>query len=77
MAFYKHMFLLSLVLALSLSSTNMSLAARHLWDTPADPNPLLLKPTIPVGLFPYFPNLPKPRIPQLPATQNPSLRMSC
>lgn len=38
MACYNHVFALCLVLALLLSSTDMSLAARHLLDTPADSN---------------------------------------
>ncbi|KAE7999972.1 hypothetical protein FH972_004346 [Carpinus fangiana] len=35
MAFYNHILVATLILALSLSSTDVSLAARHLLDTPA------------------------------------------
>ena len=48
MAFYKHIFILSLVLALPLSSMEMRLAARHILDA----TPALTKPTIPTLVKP-------------------------
>ena len=83
MAFYEHIFAFSLVLVLSLSSTDTSLAARHLLDTGADSSstPALIQSTIPPLIQPKFPNvglpvfqtLPMPKMPAtLPSTQIPS-----
>ena len=82
MAFYEHLFALSLVLALSLSSTDTSLAARQLLDIGADSSstPALIQSTIPPLIQPQFPNVglpvfqtvPKPKMPAtLPSTQIP------
>jgi hypothetical protein len=59
MASCKLVFMLSLMVTLSLSSIDMSLAARQLLDTPAAPPPALTLPTIP--------SLPKATLPPLPS----------
>ncbi|XP_044461044.1 protein PELPK1-like [Mangifera indica] len=77
MAAVKVSILLSLLVALSLSSFDMSLAARHLLDTPVAPPPAL--PTIPplpkatLPPLPSIPTLPKATLPPLPSTPLPTL----
>uniref|UniRef100_A0A2N9ENY5 Uncharacterized protein n=1 Tax=Fagus sylvatica TaxID=28930 RepID=A0A2N9ENY5_FAGSY len=64
--------MLSLMVTLSLSSIDMSLAARQLLDTPAAPPPALTLPTIPslpkatLPPLPSVPTLPKSTLPPLP-----------
>ncbi|KAJ0041443.1 hypothetical protein Pint_27680 [Pistacia integerrima] len=68
--------MLSLLVALSLSSFDISLAARHLLDTPAAPPPVL--PTVPplpratLPPLPSLPTLPKATVPPLPSTPFPT-----
>jgi hypothetical protein len=50
MAFHKHIFTVALILALSLSSTDVSQATRHLLDTPAIPTTNLALSVIPSDL---------------------------
>ena len=79
MAFSKHCFLLSMIIAFSLSSIDVSLAARYLLDTPAAPPPALTLPIIPslpkatLPPLPSMPTLPKATLPPLPSTPLPTL----
>ncbi|KAJ0098111.1 hypothetical protein Patl1_28312 [Pistacia atlantica] len=66
MAAFKHSFLLSLLVALSLAGFHMSLAARHLLPT----IPPLPKATLPP--LPSIPTLPKATLPPLPSTPLPT-----
>ncbi|KAK7849737.1 protein pelpk2 [Quercus suber] len=79
MAFSKYCFLLSMIIALSLSSIDVSLATRQLLYTPAAPPPALTLPTVPslpkvtLPPLPSVPTLPKATLPPLPSTPLPTL----
>ncbi|ESR39523.1 hypothetical protein CICLE_v10026662mg [Citrus x clementina] len=71
MAALKHCFLLSMLVALSLSSFEMSMAARNLLQAPAGPLPTLPPmPKVALPPMPSIPTLPQATLPPLPTLPN-------
>ncbi|KAH9712751.1 GPI ethanolamine phosphate transferase 2 [Citrus sinensis] len=71
MAALKHCFLLSMIVAFSLSSFQMSMAARNLLQAPAGPLPTLPPmPKVALPPMPSIPTLPQATLPPLPTLPN-------